>query len=348
MSRRGSVWTGAAIALALACGLLTAPMLSTPAYAVEAARDLTHAKPKKKPLVRSVLTLSVDGLNPDAIVALGPSRAPNFYRLMTSGAWTFNARTAYESTSTLPNHTGMVTGRPVDTRIGGHGVTFNEDNGSTVPSTAGYRVKSVFSKVHRKLGTTALFASKSKFDLLNRSWPKSIDAHTRIADNDALVDAVVRDLDRRRKFRFVHLSAPDSTGHASGYMSANYLTAVAETDARLGRIMAKIKSEKRLRKRLLLLVTSDHGGLGTSHADASAYVNYRIPFFAWGRRVHTGSLYAINPAYADPGTGRPTYTGRQPIRNADITNLTLKVLGLRPLKASRIGTAQLLMVHAAR
>ena len=60
-----------------------------------------------------VLAISVDGLNPEAIRTLGPSKAPNFYRLMTEGAYTLDARSEYEITRTLPNHTGMVTGRPI-------------------------------------------------------------------------------------------------------------------------------------------------------------------------------------------------------------------------------------------
>ena len=41
------------------------------------------------------------------------------HRLMRQGVWTLNARTVHESTQTLPNHTSMVTGRPV-TATGGH------------------------------------------------------------------------------------------------------------------------------------------------------------------------------------------------------------------------------------
>ena len=125
-----------------------------------------------------------------------------------------------------------------------------------------------------------------------------------------------------------------------------YLTNVQETDHRLGRIMNKIDRKKRLRRHLMLLVTADHGGLGANHSDPTVFADYRIPFFAWGRGVKHRNLYNINPGYAYPGTSRPGYSGKQPIRNGDIANLTTSLLGIKPVKGSVFGvTADQLTVY---
>lgn len=289
-----------------------------------------------------VLAISIDGLNPDALEQLGRDGAPNFYRLLDGGASTLNARTEYELTDTLPNHSGMVTGRRIDKAAGGHGVTWNSDKpGTTVQDAAGHGVASVFSIVHKAGGATALFASKTKFSLFERSWPVAIDRFTVKEDNPALVRSTRRDLvANTRSFTFLHLSLPDVTGHASGFMSAAYVDSVARVDQLLGTLLRTIDGDQGLSDNLVVVLTADHGGKGTSHRNASKLANYRVPFLVWGPGIGPADLYALNPDYPRPGTSRPTYAGRQPVRNADVANLSTEILGLGPVPGSELNSAQ--------
>lgn len=301
------------------------------------------------PRVTRVLVVSVDGLNPTAIKRLGPQRTPVLHRLIRRGAATLNARTAYERTETLPNHTGMVTGRRVDAADGGHGVTWNDDRSTpaTVQRAAGEDVSSAFSIVESSGASSALFVSKQKLMLFDRSWDTAVDHAEVVTDNTQLVTHARRDLLRHpRALTFVHLSLPDSVGHQQGYLSAAYLDAVATTDRTLGRLVRTINQRPRLRHHLTLIVTSDHGGRGLRHNQAAKLVNYRIPFIVWGAGVARGTnLYRLNPDYDNPGTSRPAYdAATPPVRNGDVANLATDLLGLPPVNGSQFGVGETLDV----
>jgi hypothetical protein len=317
-------------------------------FALVGPGPVATSAPRTGALETRVLAISIDALNPAALRKLGRGRTPALHRLMDEGAFTLNARTQVESTSTLPNHASMVTGRRVKASRQGHGVTWNvHRRGSTVQRAAGHPVSSVFSVAH-SVGSTALFSSKRKFSIFERSWDSGIDRFTNREGNDrALMKAARSDLIRRsRAFTFVHFSAPDIVGHKRGFMSPAYLRAVARVDALVGRLLGAIESHEALDD-VVLVLTADHGGSrrARSHSDARRYANYRVPFFVWGSDVTPGDLYAMNPTYADPGRRRVGYGGKQPIRNGDLANLSLDLLGLGPVPGSKYDVRQRLSVE---
>ena len=308
--------------------------------------------------VEHVVLVSVDGLNPEAIRSLGPAGAPAFHRLITEGASTLNARTVDEATVTLPNHTSMITGRPV-TGAAGHGVTFNADNGGTVHEAAGSYCAGIFDVVHDAGGTTALYAGKQKFDFLDRSWDDQrgasdttgaddgrdkIDTYLR-ADGGEVTDALREALTSDpADFAMIHYAGPDQTGHAQGWLSSAYLAEVRATDALIGELLDTVADDEALAASTVVVVTSDHGGTGTSHAEAEHPADYTVPFFTWGVGVAAGAdLYALNPDRRDPGSSRPGYDETPaPIRNAEAGNLAADLLGLAPIPGSRINADQTL------
>jgi len=300
----------------------------------------------------SVLAISIDGMSVAAVRKLGRKQLPNLYRFMRAGASTTNARTEREMTVTLPNHTGMVTGRRIEAATGGHGVTWNDDRPtpSTVQAAAGHDVASVFTAVDAAGGSTALFAAKTKFSLWQRSWPDAIDRTTINMSNSGLVDQLISDLDQDRDFRFLHLSPPDVAGHAHGWMSKPYLRAVRQSDALVGRVVKAVNADPARRAGTTILLTSDHGGHGPSHDRATLLDNYRIVFMARGAAVDRGvDLYAINPTYKDPGTRRTKYGMRRPpVRNGMIANLALDLLDLPAVEGSEFDTEMDLRLTAQR
>ena len=286
-----------------------------------------------------MVAISVDGLNPDAIRELGREGAPSFYRMLDEGAGTFNARSAVEQTVTLPNHTGMLTGRRVLSGSGHH-VTMNLDPGGTVHDLAGHYVSSFFDIVHDRGGRTALYAGKEKFELFNRTWG----AHGRpdrvgyddgrdkidtfvVAAAGVLVDRLVGSLSAPRRVNFLHLALPDVAGHAHGFMSPAYLRAVHRSDILVGRILDRVAGDPDLRASVTVVLTADHGGRGAGHDVATDADNYTIPFLAWGAGVADGRrLYALNRERTNPHHGRPGYDDPPPIRNTDLADLVTSLL----------------------
>lgn len=297
-----------------------------------------------------VVAISLDGLNPRAIVRLGRAKLPHLHRLFDEGAGTLNARTQVEQTVTLPNHTSMVTGRRIDASRGGHGVTWNRHRpGTTVQRAAGHDVSSVFRVVHAAGRSTSMFSTKVKFSLFDRSWPRGIDRAVIREEDDATLTALFRQdlVANDRAFAFLHLGLADQTGHARGWMGSAYLAAVVRLDGLVGQVLATIESTPRLASSTVVILTADHGGVPglREHEAATRYDNYRIPFVVWGTGVSHANLYRLNPAYRDPGTARPRFSGPQPIRNGDLANLATDVLGLGPVPGSLWNRRQLLIWH---
>ncbi|NLC98606.1 MAG: sulfatase-like hydrolase/transferase, partial [Actinomycetales bacterium] len=284
----------------------------------------------------------IDGLNPEAFNKLEQKSSPNFTTLLTQGASTLNARSSAQSTKRLPNHTGMLTGREVRDPAG-HGVTQNKDNGSTLEADNDDYVPSIFDIAHDRGLATAFYAEKDKFSYLARSWngtngaPDSIgedDGRNKI-DRTAIADApiIVRLAAERIKqqdtdFVFLHLSGGDAAGHEHGWLGFEYLTALTEIDKQLGTLMAAAAESERP---VTFVITSDHGGAvgRKQHRTATKLANARVPFITFGDGIGVGKdLYALNPGRHDPHNEVANGPQSRPIRNLDLANVSLGLLGL--------------------
>ena len=155
----------------------------------------------------------------------------------------------------------------------------------TVQAAAGGPVESVFTVVHDAGRETALFATKTKFSLWQRSWPLALDQYAVELDNRRLTNAVRRDVRvNDRALTFVHLPDTDVVGHAQGWMTPAYLTAVRKADTYVGRILDAIDRAGETAE-TMVVVTADHGGMGRDHGDADGL--RRLPDPVPGRSART-------------------------------------------------------------
>lgn len=353
------------IVRALLVAAIVASLLSTPAHA---------AAP---PGIDHVIIVSIDGLRSDALLAVSRTDLPILKRLCT-GASTLNARTTATLTVTLPNHTSMITGRPISGPRG-HAWTANDWSVGDA-DLHGHReayLPSIFDVAHDHGVFTGLFVTKSKLALFDLSFdashgrpdaigaddgPDKIDAFHYASSADLepelcaaeTTDAVIAALDggAARSLLLVHYRNPDSIGHAHGWdltRGSPYLASIADVDRELARIMTRIDGSDRLRGRTAVIVTTDHGGGAPykSHDRPEMWVNYIIPFIVWTEDGAGADLYALNPwTRAEPGLARPGNDQRPgPIRNGEAGNVALDLLGLPPVQGSTLNGAHDLRVR---
>lgn len=319
-----------------------------------------------------VVHISVDGLRPSFLQQLiDGNMAPNFKRFQTEGAWTNNARTDFTHTITLPNHTSMVTGRPVSQPAGApntlhHGWVTNTDPPATATlhNTGNLNVPykaSTWDVAHDAGLSTAHFASKSKFIIYEQSYNAANGAEhpngkdkidVFFAQENASATMQTQMLaalgTTEFNYTFLHYADPDIAGHSSGWGGTNYMNAVKKVDGYLGQLFNLLETDPGLIGNTAIVLSADHGGSGTDHSTASTLAHYTIPFYVWGDGVDHGDLYAMNiGTRVDPGTSRPDYNAvGQPIRNGDGGNLALSLLGLGAIPGSLINAQQDLRVQA--
>ncbi len=338
---------------------LLAPLACTP-----------DTRPAAPPQVQHAILISVDGLRSDALVALAPNEIPGFARLL-GGASTLNARCDPDYSITLPNHTSMLTGRPV---LGpdGHGWIQNDEAGpdETLHKNHGEYLASLFDVAHDRGWHTGLLTGKPKFSLYDHSYDAEDGASDTVPPDDGkdklddyvftlkteeIGDGVVRELgDGSKKcVLFVHFAITDLTAHASGWdvgKGSKYLAAVQRVDVELTKILAAVDAQEKLRGHTAIVLTADHGGGAPfrSHDQKMMWVDYIIPFVVWTGEGAKGDLYALNAATRhDPSITNPPMKapGLPPIRNGEGGNVVLQLLGLPAIPGSVLDAKQDLVVR---
>lgn len=316
-----------------------------------------------------VIVLSIDGLRSDAVAAALRQGAPGFTEVCR-GPHTLEARTDPETTVTLPNHVGMVTGRLAMGPLGHHWL-LNDlppliEQGGTLHGAHGFYVPSMFDVAHDHGVRTGLVASKAKFILFEHTYCEEQGApdasgtddgrtkldETVIADGAALAETAAEAwLDRAAQngvpsLLFLHFGDTDAVGHSFTWditPGSAYLDCVDRMDAIVLRLIRHIEATPGLRGRTALLVTTDHGGGDPplSHTVIGSPLNYRIPFLVWLGGGAGVDLYDASPSRTRPRPDEPvSATGGQPIRNADAGNLALRLLGLPSIPESTVGVEQ--------
>ncbi len=208
-----------------------------------------------------MIIIGIDGCRSDALIA---ANTPNIDKLIENGSFTPIAQTR-PVTSSGPGWSNMLTGVWQDK----HGVkdnSFSNDNYEDYPHFFN-RIKAKDPSMH--------CASIVRWEPIQSRMPKIADLDLAITSSDkdvasAAVDYIQNtdDLD----VLFVQIDDVDHAGHQYGYdpESPNYLEAIEKIDALIGQIIASVNQRRNiLNENWLIIVSTDHGGIGKSHGGGS-------------------------------------------------------------------------------
>jgi predicted AlkP superfamily pyrophosphatase or phosphodiesterase len=278
-SRRRWVAAGGVLvltALSSACGnSLTQPSAVPSAPIANPSPASTPTPPPPPP---RVVLVSIDGLRADVVSA---ENTPSIWALVARAAYTFSAQTISPS-NTLPGHASMLTG----VEPGVHGITFDDYQNGFQFSTP-----TALSLVHAAGKRSVMIVGKDKFRQLISIGSVDSYVESKYGDDDIVNEAIAR-MPLGFDLMFVHLPQVDQIGHYAGWMSADYMNQVKNTDSAFGRLVANLPPGA------TIILTSDHGGSARIHG-TTAKTDLTIPWIIAGPRILRRGAIARNVRTTD-------------------------------------------------
>lgn len=231
-----------------------------------------------------VIVIGVDGLSPDGVTK---ADTPTLHDMMKHGAWSMHARGVLPTTSGA-NWASVINGVGPEQ----HGVTSNdwkvgEFNFPTSVTGSGGFFPSIFQVLtDQKPGWNvgSVYHWEGFGNLYDHRFV-DYDVHGRDEDETAAL-AVAYIKAKRPEFLFVHFDHVDHAGHADGHGTRHYYEAVSKADALIDQIR-RATVDAGIADQTVILVTSDHGGVGKGHGGESL-AELEIPWIAYGKAIKPG------------------------------------------------------------
>lgn len=254
------------------------------AVAVIAALSLPGLAAEGVAGVKTVIIFAVDGLGANVLRSGMP---PTFRSFQREGAFSLKAR-GVMPTLTFPNFASMLSGAGPEQ----HGVTSNEwrpDHFDVAPSCqgAGGAFPTIFGilRQQRPQAKLAMFFDGEGFPFIVEHG--AADKTGAAAGPDATLAMALDYIgDARPTLVFLHLDLMDHAGHTEGFESPAYANALLHCDELLAALLKKLRDTGMLSSSIVL-ITSDHGGVGKKHGGTSM-TELEIPWIIRGPGVVAG------------------------------------------------------------
>lgn len=212
-----------------------------------------------------LLLVSIDGLHPDRI---NPADAPNLARLATTGVQARWMTPSYPSL-TFPNHYTIATGLRPDR----HGIvhnsmsdaelgTFRLSDREAVGTSAWWGGEPIWVGAENAgLPTATMFWPGSEAEVAGvrpTRWHVYEESVPAVERAETVAGWLLEEDDSRPRLATLYFHAVDTAAHTYGPDSEEARAALAETDAALGRLLARLEDGGRL-QHTNIIVVSDHG-----------------------------------------------------------------------------------------
>lgn len=244
---------------------------------------------------RRVLFIGIDGCRFDAVQA---ADAPNLKSLMADGCYDADTQILgerYQKNDTIsgPGWSSILTSVWAD-KHGVHDNSFKGKNYKEFPHVFA-RLKEVQPEARTISITTWLPIQLHIVSAADEAVPVApVDNDYVPADAKAALAAVKILTEQDPTLMFYYIGQVDETGHKHGFHPSvsEYVAAIHQADLHVGQVLAALRARpKYAQEEWLVLVTSDHGGKGTSHSNGHEVPEIRNSFMiASGPAAKRGPL----------------------------------------------------------
>ena len=242
------------------------------------------APKESEPKAKHVFVIAFDGWGSYSIEHVD---MPNTRALMAEGCYTLHKRTVLPSDS-APNWASMFAGAPNEF----HGWSNNGSGPDVQPVYVNENgsFPTIFSLVREQMPeaeTACVYEWGGIKPLIDH---KSINFC--VKEKPENIAAVSSEYIKSKKpdFMAIIYDDPDHVGHSAGHATAEYYAKMEELDACLGEILGAIK-EAGIYDDSIFIITSDHGGINTSHGGRSL-MEMDTPFVIAGKNVKKGGEFS--------------------------------------------------------
>ena len=242
------------------------------------------APKESEPKAKHVFVIAFDGWGSYSMEHVD---MPNTRALMAEGCYTLHKRTVLPSDS-APNWASMFAGAPCEF----HGWSNNGSGPDVQPVYVNENgsFPTIFSLVREKMPeaeTACVYEWGGIKPLIDH---KSINFC--VKEKPENIAAVSSEYIKSKKpdFMAIIYDDPDHVGHSAGHATTEYYAKMEELDACLGEILGAIK-EAGIYDDSIFIITSDHGGINTSHGGRSL-MEMDTPFVIAGKNVKKGGEFS--------------------------------------------------------